>query len=129
MRATCRLTAALLFALFALAGCDDDKQVTAEPQVWRSAAASLESAVLSASGTAPDDLWVVGADAGAGGMVARFNGTAWERLNSGQRYDLWWVQALDASNRPRVGRKLLPPPPDPRSGGRHGLRPLGLGAR
>ena len=98
MRATCRLTAALLFALIALAGCDDDKPAPAKPQVWSSAAASLESAILSASGTAPDDLWVVGADAGAGGMVARFNGTAWERLNSGQRYDLWWVQALDASH-------------------------------
>ena len=41
MRATCRLTAALLFALIALAGCDDDKPAPAKPQVWSSAAASL----------------------------------------------------------------------------------------
>ncbi len=53
----------------------------------------LPSGLLSVSGTAADDVIVVGTDAGdgKGSFVARYDGTGWRRLNSGSTGDLWWI--------------------------------------
>ena len=37
----------------------------------------------------------VGADDGAGPLVVRFDGTSWQRLETGVHGDLWWVRAFD----------------------------------
>ena len=76
------------------AGCDDDPQVTPDTRTWSAPAAELEGALMSVAGTAADDIWVVGADAGQGGVIAHFDGTAWQRMPSGQAYDLWWVHPV-----------------------------------
>jgi len=59
----------------------------------RTVASDEPTAFLSVGGTASDDVWVVGADKGAGPAVVHFDGTRWERLQTGQRGDLWWVHA------------------------------------
>lgn len=55
---------------------------------------SQRSALLSVHGTAPDDVWAVGADDGDGPVVLHFDGERWQRLATGLRGDLWWVQAI-----------------------------------
>jgi hypothetical protein len=40
---------------------------------------------------APDDVWAVGADAGGGPQVLRFDGAAWRTEATGSTGDLWWV--------------------------------------
>ncbi|HQY63073.1 MAG TPA: hypothetical protein PK141_16855, partial [Polyangiaceae bacterium] len=88
-----------------LGGCPDtptEPQPDAAPDVvvvpatgaWRDVATSLPSALLAVSGTSRSDVYVVGADKGAGPAVHHFDGTAWTPLATGQRGDLWWVNAL-----------------------------------
>jgi hypothetical protein len=60
---------------------------------WAAVGQDLEVALLSVSGTAADDVWAVGAEAGKGGVVLHYDGAAWARLPSGQGYDLWWAHA------------------------------------
>ena len=38
---------------------------------------------------------MVGADDGAGPLVVHFDGTSWQRLETGVHGDLWWVRAFD----------------------------------
>ncbi len=52
------------------------------------------AALLSVWGTGSDDVWAVGGDPddGLGPLVLHYDGSAWTRLDSGQReLDLWWV--------------------------------------
>ncbi|HEY4178825.1 MAG TPA: hypothetical protein VGM90_18390 [Kofleriaceae bacterium] len=52
------------------------------------------SALLSAWGASPSDMWVVGGapDAASGPTVLRLDGDAWTHLDTGQTgIDLWWV--------------------------------------
>jgi hypothetical protein len=65
-----------------------------ELAAWQVVAESSGAALLSVSGTAVDDVWLVGADAGAGPPVLHWDGTSWSLLDAGVRADLWWVQAL-----------------------------------
>jgi len=53
----------------------------------------LPGALLSVSGSAPDDVLAVGADPGdgRGPLVLHWDGDAWERLDSGASGDLWWI--------------------------------------
>jgi len=55
---------------------------------------SLPAALLSVSGTGPDDVWAVGADPAAdqrGPLVLHYDGGKWQRLDSRATGDLWWV--------------------------------------
>lgn len=61
---------------------------------WQLLASELPSALLSVSGRSASDVYAVGADKGHGPLVLHFDGTAWKALPTGQRGDLWWVQAL-----------------------------------
>lgn len=74
-------------------GCGPAEIVRTDEK-WSLASAELEIALLSVSGTAEDDVWMVGADAGRGGVVVHFDGKEWTRQEVGQPFDLWWVQAL-----------------------------------
>lgn len=71
-----------------------DVIVVPESGAWRDVATSLPSAFLAVSGTSRRDIYVVGADKGAGPAVYHFDGAAWTPLATGQRGDLWWVNAL-----------------------------------
>lgn len=47
--------------------------------------------LLSIWGSSDTDVFVVGADDGAGPVVLHWDGTAWSRLDTGTTGDLWWV--------------------------------------
>jgi hypothetical protein len=53
----------------------------------------LPAAVLSISGTAPSDVYAVGADPndGRGPYVVHYDGSGWKRLDTGASGDLWWI--------------------------------------
>lgn len=61
---------------------------------WQLLASELPSALLSVAGRSAKDIYAVGADKGRGPLVLHFDGTRWKELRTGQRGDLWWVQAL-----------------------------------
>jgi hypothetical protein len=61
---------------------------------WQLLASELPSALLSVSGRSASDVYAVGADKGQGPLVLHFDGSRWKELHTGQRGDLWWVQAL-----------------------------------
>jgi hypothetical protein len=74
-------------------GCDgggDDPVV----DTWQIVQEGVSGALLSVWGTSARDVWVVGADAGdgTGPTVLRFDGDAWQRVQTSQTQgDLWWV--------------------------------------
>jgi hypothetical protein len=82
----------------ALSGCGDETSPTPAPSetTWSQPATGLEAALLGVSGTSDQDVWVVGAAPGpaAEALVAHWDGTAWTRVLTGQKADLWWVHAL-----------------------------------
>jgi hypothetical protein len=87
VRFTCRLVPCL-----ALAACGNRDETVVTP--WQVVAQSAEAALLSVSGTAADDVWMVGADTGEGPLVLHYDGSVWERKTTGVSADLWWVHAL-----------------------------------
>lgn len=55
---------------------------------------SVAAALLSITGSSPEDVYVVGADPPTddfGPFVLHYDGQRWRRLNSGARGDLWWI--------------------------------------
>ena len=54
---------------------------------------NLPGALLSVSGTGPKDVYAVGADPqdGRGPLVLHYDGTGWDRLDTGATGDLWWI--------------------------------------
>jgi hypothetical protein len=87
-------------ALAALAGAASScsrgqaPPATAKEPTWQLLASELPSALLSVSGRSASDVYAVGADKGHGPLVLHFDGARWHELHTGQRGDLWWVQAL-----------------------------------
>jgi hypothetical protein len=77
-------------------GCSDAEPLAAPDSTSFAYVARAESAALiGIHGTASDDVWVSGADDGKGPVVLHYDGSAWERLESGVRGDLWWVHAVE----------------------------------
>ncbi len=62
--------------------------------MFRTVAESGESALMSVHGTSANDVWLVGADHGAGPLVLHWDGAAWQRPETGANGDMWWVHAL-----------------------------------
>ncbi len=78
-----------------LASCRKGQALpAAKEREWQLLASELPSALLSVSARSPGDVYAVGADKGQGPLVLHFDGTRWKELHTGQRGDLWWVQAL-----------------------------------
>lgn len=77
-----------------LVSCSKAQPATVREKEWQILASELPSALLSVSGRSPSDIFAVGADKGQGPLVLHFDGTRWAELHTGQRGDLWWVQAL-----------------------------------
>ena len=97
-----RVARGIVFAILAagvalsLASCTRGQAppATVTERQWQLLASELPSALLSVSGRSPRDIYAVGADKGQGPLVLHFDGTRWKELHTGQRGDLWWVQAL-----------------------------------
>ncbi|MBX3250482.1 MAG: vanadium-dependent haloperoxidase [Myxococcales bacterium] len=82
----------ILVACFVgIVGCPKDDP---DPRAWSLVADGLDEALLSVHGTAADDVWAVGADRGTGPIVLHYDGSAWRRLETGTRGELWWVHAI-----------------------------------
>lgn len=79
---------AACLATLLVAGCPQPNEPGA---TWEVALKDLPGAALSVWGTAADDVWVVGADAGDGPLVRRWTGAGWEELAAGSPGALWWV--------------------------------------
>jgi hypothetical protein len=79
------------FGLLALAAC------TTPPAEWEIPFKALDSALLSVWGTASDDVWTVGADAGQGPLVLHYDGAAWRQHATGTTGTLWWVSGAGDS--------------------------------
>jgi hypothetical protein len=54
----------------------------------------MPSALLSIWGTSPSNVYAVGGDRGTGPSVIHYDGTAWTKLETGQRGNLWWVHGF-----------------------------------
>lgn len=85
---------ALAMAAHALSGCGDDDGGDG-PVAWQAVHEELDGALFSVWGTAEDDVWTVGADAGGGPLVMHWDGSAWDTLDTGSEGDLWWVFGFD----------------------------------
>jgi hypothetical protein len=80
-----------LFACLGLACAD---AAAPEPlPTWQVVSESDAAALLSVSGSSARDVWLVGADDGAGPLVLHGDGASWQREDTGVRADLWWVHA------------------------------------
>lgn len=83
----------------AASSCSDDRDRADEHAVWHVLAEEQPGALFSVTGTAADDVWVVGADRGdeAGPTILHFDGQAWELHDTGVPFaDLVWVHAFEA---------------------------------
>jgi hypothetical protein len=69
----------------------DEKQDSGTASPWQVVHEDLPGALLSVWGTAADDIWTVGSDAGEGPTVLHYDGAEWEPLDTGTAGDLWWV--------------------------------------
>lgn len=81
----------LAWAALLTAGC---APAVPDPQVeGRLVFSGLSAALLSITGTSPDNVYAVGADpqSQTGPYVLHYDGQAWERLETGTNGDLWWI--------------------------------------
>ena len=83
------MRALALACVLCLVACEE-----AAPRWSAVTTAPLAEALLSVGGTSARDVWVVGADKGAGPVVLHFDGSAWSRIVTRTRGTLWWVHAF-----------------------------------
>lgn len=84
----------LAFSTALAFGCGDDP--TPDDAEWSVLVNNGDEALLSVSGSSSSDVWAVGADKGRGPAVLHWDGTTWERLQTGTRGDLWWVHVFES---------------------------------
>jgi hypothetical protein len=63
---------------------------------WTLVAEGLDSALISVWGSSAHDVWMVGSDRGGGPLVEHFDGSAFQRVDSGASGNLWWVFGFEA---------------------------------
>lgn len=77
----------------------DTDEGCAEPYTIIGDASNLPAAsFLSIWMSSDQDVFIVGADDGAGPAVLHYDGTAWSRLDTGTTDDLWWVWSAPGSD-------------------------------
>lgn len=81
------------------AGAGDDSGIGSveSGESWVAVGQGLDSALLAVWGTAWDDVWVVGADSGSGGVFLHFDGATWTRAADLGAGDAWWVDGTAES--------------------------------
>lgn len=85
--------------MLAVSGCSSESTADAKGEpTWQLVLDDLPGALISVSGTAEDDVWLVGSDAGDGhgALVLHFDGEEFQRVAVGVDGDLWWVHAQSA---------------------------------
>ena len=82
-----------LFLALGLAACNGSEPEQPVQENWEVVLKDLPGALASVWGTGPDDIWTVGADGGreVGPLVYHYDGIEWQRMDTGQSGDLWWV--------------------------------------
>ncbi|MEO8903255.1 MAG: vanadium-dependent haloperoxidase [Polyangiaceae bacterium] len=84
----------LALAALLLSGCSDRDHLDLNPKLtWAWVGKSDAAALLSVHGTAANDVWIAGADDGKGPIVLHYDGSSWERKQTGLHGPLWWVHA------------------------------------
>ncbi|HEY3500431.1 MAG TPA: hypothetical protein VGK73_37320 [Polyangiaceae bacterium] len=81
-------------ALAALGCSGAAEEPPASEAEWTLVHEQLPAALISVWGTAEDDVWAVGADAGDGPLVLHWDGATWTTLATGVRADLYWVHGF-----------------------------------
>lgn len=98
-----------LFCLLFVACGATDATPTPSASAFTILASDLPEALTCVQGVNASDVWAVGSDAGDGPLVLHYDGTSWERLNTGDHPgDLWWVHPTpDHVYMAGVGGRLL----------------------
>jgi hypothetical protein len=106
------LSSGVLPLATAMLGCPSEvipNQIVPIPvdtRTWEVVASGMPAALLSIA-NAGDHVMAVGADKGAGPMVARYDRQGWSQVRTGVRGDLWWVHAFSESSQVAVGQGAL----------------------
>jgi hypothetical protein len=85
---------AWLVASLSVTACNDEELLQNETPDWRVIHEELGGALLSVWGRSASDVWAVGGDNGdgTGPLVLHYDGSQWQRLQTGQTAGaLWWV--------------------------------------
>jgi hypothetical protein len=90
VRAT--LLAGLAVSWLVLAGCPGPSP---DARQWSVVSERLPEALLSIGGRSSSDVWAVGADKGRGPIVLHYDGSRWERRETGHHGHLWWVHVFE----------------------------------
>jgi hypothetical protein len=77
----------------ACTGAADDTG-DAAPDPWTIVASDQPGAFLNIWGSAADDVWAVGADAGSGPVLVHYDGAAWASIPLATSGDLWWMTSV-----------------------------------
>lgn len=84
----------VLFLVGLLAACGGEGDGGSPGSPWKLVASGAPEALLSVSGRSSVDVYAVGADKGRGPLVLHYDGSGWQRLETGTRGDLWWVAPI-----------------------------------
>lgn len=84
------IVSASILGLAAITGCPAPEPQSPQAD-WNVVLSGLPGGLLSVSGTASDDVYVVGADSGDGPSIYHYDGTAWTKLNTAASGGLWWI--------------------------------------
>lgn len=84
---------------------------------WQLVLDRLPGALLRVWGRSSKDVYAVGADGdGKGPLLLHYDGTKWKRLETGERGDLWWIDAVGEDDLRLVGKDGLILRYSPRTG-------------
>ncbi|MEM1414934.1 MAG: vanadium-dependent haloperoxidase [Myxococcota bacterium] len=84
-----RLLTPFAIVLLALVSCGESDDAG-----WEILTSERAEALLAVTGTSADDVYAVGADQGFGPLVLHWDGSAWERLETGTEGAIWWAHAF-----------------------------------
>jgi hypothetical protein len=90
---------ALALTTLLIGSCDGDPTEPPDAVTWQVIHQELDAALLSVWGTSASDVWAVGGDSGngEGPLVLHYDGTEWQRMQTGQDAGtLWWVFGFEA---------------------------------